>query len=71
MPLSPTNGKSLNKGQTQKYGGVKTFWRQCIRRPLVLDEFFFIQKCYKIVLFSRLYGIMNDVDVLIILMISL
>ena len=29
MPLSPTNGKSLNKSQTQKYGGVKTFWRQC------------------------------------------
>ena len=21
MPLSPTSGKSLNKGQTQKYGG--------------------------------------------------
>ena len=24
------NGKSLDKGQTQKYGSGKTFWRQCI-----------------------------------------
>ena len=30
MYLSPTNGKSFNKGQTQKYGDGKTFWRQCI-----------------------------------------
>ena len=30
MSLSPTNDKILNKGQVQKFGGVKTFWRQCM-----------------------------------------
>ena len=30
MRQSPTNGKSMNKGQNQKYGNGKTFWRQCM-----------------------------------------
>ena len=35
MPLTPTNGKSLKQGQTLKYVGVKTFWRQC--KSTILD----------------------------------
>ena len=32
MSLSPTNGKSLNKDEAQKYGDGKTFWKQCISK---------------------------------------